>query len=246
MIPVLDIPHKSPSGFAVRGASLDDVEDLTRLWYSAFNTSHKFWEVMTPADAITRQWWDDVWTMGIKTGPAHLKTFVVEDLSRGGRLVAFSRWNVPQADGSQNIPLPDYPPEWDPELTEALWGGMPKNRADVMGQRPHWKFLGVHRGYQQKGLGFTLVDWGCRQADSQGLEVYLDATPKGLPFYKRYFGFEEKKVLEIPLRPETFGSYELMAVVRSPKVWSFSNTVDKRLSNRVGVEVMEVVEVDEA
>ncbi|RYO85836.1 hypothetical protein DL766_005801 [Monosporascus sp. MC13-8B] len=244
MIPVLDTTHNSPPGFAVREASLGDVKDLTRLWYSAFNTSHKFWEVMTPADAVTCQWWNDVWTMGIKAGPAVLKTFVVEDLSRAGRLVAFSRWHLPQADGSQNIPLPEYPPEWDPELTEALWGGMPKNRADVMGQRPHWmlEFLGVDREYQQKGLGFTLVDWGCRQADSQGLEVYLDASPKGLPFYKRNFGFEEKKVLQIPLRPETFGSYELMTVVRSPKAWSFSDTVDKQLSSHVGVEVVEVEE----
>lgn len=244
MIPVLDITHNSPPGFAVREASLDDVEFLTRLWYSAFNTSHKFWEVMTPDDAITRQWWNDVWTMGMKAGHAVLKTFVVEDLSRGGRLVAFSRWNVPQIDGSQNIPLPDYPPEWDPELTEALWGGMPKNRADIMGRRPHWmlEFLGVDRDYQQKGLGFTLVDWGCRQADAQGLEVYLDASPRGLPFYKRHFGFEEKKVLQIPLRPETFGSYELMAVVRSPKVWSFSDIVDKQLSSHVGVEVVKVEE----
>ncbi|RYO85933.1 hypothetical protein DL764_009089 [Monosporascus ibericus] len=101
--------------------------------------------------------------------------------------------------------------------------------------------LGVDRDYQQKGLVFTLVDWGCRQADEQGLEVYLDATPRGLPFYKKHFGFENK-VLQIPLRPETFGSYELMTVVRSPKVWSFSDIVDKQLSSHVGVEVVEVGE----
>lgn len=138
MIPILDIPHSPPPGFAVREATLADVGDLTRLWYSSFNPSHKFWDIVTPRDAVTRQWWDAAWTLGIDARPTVLKTFVVEDLSHGGRLVAFARWNVPQADGSQDIPLPDYPAAWDPELTEALWGGMPKNRADVMGRHPHW------------------------------------------------------------------------------------------------------------
>ena len=154
MIPVLDIPHNPPPGFAVREATLSDVEDLTRLWYSSFNLSHEFWNVATPRDVPTREWLNATWSLGLETGPAMLKTFVVEDLSPShgdGRpaIVVLARWHVPQADGSQDIPLPNYPSEWDSELTEALWGGMPRNRAAVMGQRLHWSesskpFLQLH------------------------------------------------------------------------------------------------------
>lgn len=76
--------------------------------------------------------------MGIVAGPDVMRTFVVEDLSQGNKLVAFSRWHVPQADGNQDIPMPPIPAHWDPEITEELWGGMAQNRARIMGQKPHW------------------------------------------------------------------------------------------------------------
>lgn len=132
-----EIPHKVAAGFRVRDATLNDVGSLTSLWYTSFNPSHKFWDIMTPDDGVTRQWWDETWTMGIKAGPELLRTFIVEDMSNN-RPVAFSRWNVPQADGNQEIPLPEYPSSWDAELTEAFWGGMPRNRAEVMKKSRHW------------------------------------------------------------------------------------------------------------
>ncbi|KAK7962399.1 uncharacterized protein PG986_003224 [Apiospora aurea] len=242
-----EIPHNSPAGFRIREATQDDAEDLTRLWYSSFNPSHAFWDVATPDDTVTRRWWNDTWAVGFQAGPDVLRTFVVEDLARDNRLVALARWNVPQEEGRQDIPLPDFPAEWDAEVTETLWGGMARNRREVMGQRPHWsefvaslllyidgsgvfsyvrplttssikvlEFLGVDQGYQGKGLGFALVDWGCRQADKAGLETYLDATIKGLPFYKKCFGFEERKPLIMPTRHDTYGNYELVASVRLP------------------------------
>lgn len=129
----------SPSlGFSVREATLNDVDNLTRLWFESFNRSHSFWEAVTPDSPETVKWFHDLWTLGINAGTGILKTFVVEDLSQRKRPVAFARWNVPQADGEQNIPLPPYPREWDAEITDALWEGMARNRRAVMGERRHW------------------------------------------------------------------------------------------------------------
>ncbi|KAK8064958.1 hypothetical protein PG994_007596 [Apiospora phragmitis] len=213
-----EILHRSPAGFHIREATKDDVEDLTHLWYSSFNPSHAFWAVATPDDTSTRRWWNDTWSLGLQAGPDVLRAFVVEDLAQDSRLVAVARWNVPQEEGRQEIPLPDFPAEWDAEITDALWGGMPRNRREIMGQRPHWmlEFLGVEQGYQGKGLGFALVDWGCRQADKAGIGVYLDATIKGLPFCKKWFGSEEKKPLIMPTRRDTYANYELVTSVRLP------------------------------
>ncbi|KAI1871738.1 hypothetical protein JX265_005724 [Neoarthrinium moseri] len=243
-MPVSTSVPLAPAGFHIREANLRDVEDLTRLWFLSFNPSHKFWDVVTPQDQATRQWFIDVWAMGIAAGPEVLRTWVVEDLGQDKRLAAFARWSVPRADGLQDIPLPEYPKTWDPELTAALWDGMPRNRSAVMGARPHWmlEFLGVDAEYQNRGLGFALVDWGCREADSAGLEVYLDATIRGLPFYKKNFGFEDRKVLDIPVRPDSFGTYELMAVVRAARIRELTLLQEKSGLQGTTIEVMEIVE----
>ncbi|KAK6516283.1 hypothetical protein TWF506_006192 [Arthrobotrys conoides] len=212
-----DILHNPPAGFAVREASYDDVEDLTRLWYSSFNLSHPFWNFVTPDNSVTRKWLDDTWIMGIRAGPNIFRTFVIEDLSQNKKVVAFQRWHVPQADGNQNVSLPNYPSEWDPELTDALWNGMAKARAEVMGGRTHWmgEFTAVDRAYQKKGLAMTFVDWVCRQADAAGLEVYGDVTPKFYPHLEK-FGFQDRMVITMPPRPECYGTYELKVIVRTP------------------------------
>jgi hypothetical protein len=66
-----------------------------------------------------------------------IRIFVAEDLSQGNKLVAFARWHVPQANGNQDIPMPPTTPHWDPEITDALWGGMARNRAHQIAKRPH-------------------------------------------------------------------------------------------------------------
>lgn len=102
------------------------------------------------------------------------------------------------------------------------------------------EFLGVDQAYQRKGLGHVLVDWGCRQADAMGLEVYLDATLAGLPFYTKHFNFENRKVLPIPNRPASFGTYELMAVVRPVKS-TFAVDLDKKQAVRsIEVEIGDI------
>ncbi|KAI9162983.1 hypothetical protein HJFPF1_04578 [Paramyrothecium foliicola] len=214
-----DLPFFPPVGFRVRDATLDDVEQITQLWYDSFYQSHKFFAYATPDTPATRQWLNEVWVMGILAGPSILKTAVIEDTESNNKIVCFGRLHLPQPDGSQAIPLPEPPAEWDPELTDALWGGMVRNRADVMGLGD---FVGVDSGYQTKGLAGCLLDWVCRQADATGLEVYIDATKAGLPIYKKHFGFKEAQVLVLPKRPDTYGTYEVIAMVRQPKRLSAS------------------------
>ena len=85
------------------------------------------------------------------------RTFVAEDKEDGNKIVAFSRWMVPQQDGkwsrkiiSDSVDIyiwtgnieriwPELSPdEWDMELVEAFFGGMEVNRHELMGSRPHW------------------------------------------------------------------------------------------------------------
>ncbi|KAK6347641.1 hypothetical protein TWF718_005480 [Orbilia javanica] len=125
-----EIYHNPPPGFTVREAKESDAKELTRLWFSSRN-------LPLEPDTRTSQWWNDVWNLGIQAGSSTVKTFVTEDQS--SKIVAFSRWNVPQIQKPQNdAPLPEFPDEWGAELTEALWGNAARNREKIMGRRPHW------------------------------------------------------------------------------------------------------------
>lgn len=52
--------------------------------------------------------------------------------------------------------------------------------------------------HERKGAGKMLLEWGCKKADEQGLDAYLDATPIGRPLYQRY-GFVIERESDIDL-----------------------------------------------
>ncbi|KAI1198418.1 acyl-CoA N-acyltransferase [Nemania serpens] len=211
------IAFRPPPGYRVRDAKLTDADDLTNIWYGSFNASHKLFEYATPDDAPTRKWFNELWTMGIEAGPGVIKTFVVEDLSKESKLVGFARFHVPQVDGNQDVPKPEVPDHWDPEVTDAIWGQIARSRERVMGQKTHWmaEFIGVDQGYQDKHLGHMFMDWGLRQADATGLQIYGDSTIRGLPIWKKY-GFKEVGALHVPERPGLFEAYTIVPILWTP------------------------------
>lgn len=67
------------------------------------------------------------------------RSFVVEDTKNENKIVAFSRWMVPQTDGNQDRTWPDLREDaWDMEVAGAFFGGMGESRLELMGKRPHW------------------------------------------------------------------------------------------------------------
>ncbi|KAK2760013.1 hypothetical protein FQN54_002749 [Arachnomyces sp. PD_36] len=50
--------------------------------------------------------------------------------------------------------------------------------------------IAVNPAYQGKGVGSTLMAWGCDQADKNKADAFVMASPAGLRLYKK-FGFEE-------------------------------------------------------
>ncbi len=87
-----------------------------------------------------RKWWHEAWLMGLNN-PTD-RTFVVEDTENDNRIVAFSRWMVPQQDGNQERIWPslDQGPA-DMEVAGSFFGGMEESRHKAMGSKPHWSKL---------------------------------------------------------------------------------------------------------
>lgn len=73
--------------------------------------------------------------------------------------------------------------------------------------------LGTHEDYQGRGIGGGLVGWGCDLADSENLEVYLDASERGAPVYQKHFAFEPRKLIPIPEKPP-YGKFVYISHVR--------------------------------
>ncbi|KAL5338211.1 acyl-CoA N-acyltransferase [Aspergillus crustosus] len=66
----------------------------------------------------------------------------------------------------------------------------------VLSRRLELEGLFVHPDYQRRGIARALMQWGIEEADRLGLEIYLDATAAGRPFYTTC-GFETRKVVPV-------------------------------------------------
>lgn len=52
-----------------------------------------------------------------------------------------------------------------------------------MDAAPVLDMLGVHEDYERQGIAWSLILWGTRQADWDGLETMLHASERGQPYY---------------------------------------------------------------
>lgn len=52
--------------------------------------------------------------------------------------------------------------------------------------------------HQRKGIGALLLEDGLREADVQGLQVVLGASPEGIGLYRKY-GFVDFEVMDLNL-----------------------------------------------
>lgn len=124
-----------PTHFHIRPATPADFPSMTEVMYRSFNAP--FWAYLMPDDDIHRRWWDESWKVSHEN-PTD-RQFVVEDLQNDKKIVAFSRWMLPQDDGNQERKWPDMREEdWDMDLVGAFFGGMEENRKEMMGERRHW------------------------------------------------------------------------------------------------------------
>jgi predicted N-acetyltransferase YhbS len=57
--------------------------------------------------------------------------------------------------------------------------------------------LATIHDYKGRGAGKMLLEWGCDQADKEGVEVFVETNHAALPFYQK-FGFELKADAEMP------------------------------------------------
>jgi hypothetical protein len=87
--------------FKIRPAQEDDLQTLTNdVWFHSFGVN-PFWAYLFPDSTICRrEYLDKLWAIGLRN-PTD-RTFVVVDTQEHDRVVALSRWQVPQKDGNRD------------------------------------------------------------------------------------------------------------------------------------------------
>ncbi|BGP26968.1 hypothetical protein JCM10295v2_005930 [Rhodotorula toruloides] len=170
-------------------ATVADVPRLVEIGHSAFAgnaLNHAVFGNVDPQvhreHSIKRQ------TKALESGKLTMIKAVV-----GGEIVGVAMWSLPKSEedkaaekkGDEAHKENEWPPGTDVELATEMF------MHDAGIKEPHYYvgFLSVDPKYQRNKAGSTLLRWGCKKADQEGVAVYLDATKVGLPVYERA-GFE--------------------------------------------------------
>ncbi|OOF91859.1 hypothetical protein ASPCADRAFT_9269 [Aspergillus carbonarius ITEM 5010] len=161
--PVRDPPLK------LEFATVDDVPELTQLWYNAFSPSMlKAW----PDTPGVRQWWESANRHDMLNKP-HEKYLKVVDPNNQGRIAAYAKWSLETAEERG----PRYPP-WHPDMdvrhNDVFFQALENSRARLVGggrRNFYLDMLATHTDYRRKGAARLLLEWGCRVADQENVPV---------------------------------------------------------------------------
>ncbi|KAF2772636.1 hypothetical protein EJ03DRAFT_348587 [Teratosphaeria nubilosa] len=116
---------------------------------------------------------------------------------KGNKIVGFARWVLPQRDGNLERKWPEMDPkDWDMEIFEKFF--VEENRHEMMQTTPHWMLEMLDVQEPTKGTALA-------QVCSNG------------PYYKKRHAFTGEKDIDLPERPDAYGSYHCRSLIRKPQ-----------------------------
>lgn len=111
-----------------------------------------------------------------------------------GKVIAGAKWNIyeenPYGTGPWGYPVAeaDWWAEGEPrDFANRLYDALLRPRREKMA-RPHilLAMLFTHPSHRRRGAASLLLNWGMREADRLGLEIFLEATDDGKPCYEAH------------------------------------------------------------
>lgn len=121
------------------------------------------------------------------------KVVVVDTDLPDSPVIAYATWVAPHQPNPDEPELPLYPPDGDDlALASFFYPYLKETREKDMAGRTFWHLatLVCHEEHQGRGAGKMLMRYGVEQADKMQADIYVEASPPGVPLYQR-FGFKE-------------------------------------------------------
>ncbi|MCJ1400183.1 hypothetical protein MMC11_003387 [Xylographa trunciseda] len=170
-----------------------DVPVLTEMMFAAYkddNISHLMYNNnATPSiKAFVQQEYEKSWGQRPEE-----RRIGVRD-TETGELIASSQWFFfPQREGDdwKIVPVREWPDGYNKDGCNHLQAVHTAKRHEIMGPKPYI-FLSTcitFPTHQRRGAGALMVQWGIEQARALNLPIFLTASPKGFPLYRK-FNFE--------------------------------------------------------
>ncbi|PQE06742.1 Acyl- N-acyltransferase protein [Rutstroemia sp. NJR-2017a BBW] len=189
--------------FHLRPATPHDAPHLTTIYFSAFTHDSISLLVFPSRTPGTPSW--DWWEQSILTEMQDpCASFLCIEDSSSGTVVAYAKWNYVTESSAEwkgdEQELPTWPLGADTEVANHFFGTLGRRRVGIMSGRTHYylELIATHPDFQGQGAAGKLIRWGLERADKEGVECYLEASPRGKEIYE-YFGFEERGRLIVPV-----------------------------------------------
>jgi ribosomal protein S18 acetylase RimI-like enzyme len=182
----------------LRPATAEDADQLTDIYFSAFQHDAISLLAFPRSSPTARKWWHDSILDEITDPHAHFLCITDPSSSTPPKILSYCKWNSPSAPIDTN--LPQWPEGSDVEIANHFFGNLVRRHERIMRGRKHWylEFVATRPEEQGKGAAGMLLRWGLQKVDEEGTEAYLEASPEGKPIYEHY-GFAEVERLVVSL-----------------------------------------------
>ncbi|CZR52367.1 uncharacterized protein PAC_02244 [Phialocephala subalpina] len=204
--------------YSLHKATLDDIQGMTEVWFHSFNNpsilSQCYVVVMKDSEgkvvAFARYFkFDETWTEDWKQRWwPEVAEEVTDELMGEAFLLPMARQHrVGMGRRPHYCTIPLHFPLSPFSLLPPFPASYPfLSTFPFLTTKKVLEVLATHESYRGLGLGAQLIEYGCKKADEDGLEMYLDAAEKARPLYGRW-GYivqehRDAKAVSSPMRRE--------------------------------------------
>ena len=171
-----------------RPAQESDITSLCDVFLAAFASDLVMAQCFPDVPSV-REFLAQGLKKGIANPKCHVECIVDTDLP-DSPIIAYSDWKL--CDEDTTYGGPSYPSGGDVEIAETFFPQLKKKKLEIMAGRSYW-YLNVlvsHPNHQGRGAGRMLLNFGIQLADDDRKDIYVEASPAGLPVYRK-FGWRE-------------------------------------------------------
>jgi hypothetical protein len=121
--------------FTLRPATVEDVNQMTEIYFSAFQ--HDAISLLAfPRNAASREWWRTMTLSDFKDPNAKLLCIVDPSSPTPSKIISWCKWNSP--DATVDTSLPNWPEGSDFEIANHFFGNLTTRHEKIMKGRKHW------------------------------------------------------------------------------------------------------------
>ncbi|KAK3700766.1 3'-5'-exoribonuclease [Vermiconidia calcicola] len=183
-------------------ATQNDVLSMSTLEARAFHPVNPYHRKCFPDTPLVRQWWSSIFESEIEDPTCHPLVAVDTDSTADPKPVVgvllLRRFGRGQKGGGSftSFPLTD---DHDKEGCKSMFKGAGEHREALMGDRRHLviQYFGVDHEYKGSGIGTKILERACEIADTDGIDMFVEANKSATSFYKKV-RFETEKELTMP------------------------------------------------